>query len=229
MLNASDSLPAQRLYGRRKGRPLRARKAMLMRELLPKLKIELPHGEKLFNPAGLFPFTLATLGLEIGFGGGEHLAAQAKNQPAAGFIGCEPFLNGIASLLDHVDKNHLRNVRIFPGDARELIKAMPDHSVAQCFILFPDPWPKARHAKRRFIGPDNVPQLARILQPQAELRIATDDAQLKDWVRETMAAAPDFRKTYDASDPPPVWFPTRYEQKAVKAGRQPDYFVYERA
>ncbi|MDX2027966.1 MAG: tRNA (guanosine(46)-N7)-methyltransferase TrmB [Alphaproteobacteria bacterium] len=174
----------------------------------------------------LFSFKPAAIWLEIGFGGGEHLAAQAGRNPNTGFIGCEPFLNGIASLLDHIDRKQLNNVRIFPGDARELLDALPDSSIARCFLLFPDPWPKARHAKRRFIGPENMPRLARVLRSCAELRVATDDRQLADWIRDTLKASPDFTKTYDSPHPPKDWVPTRYEQKALKAQRNPAYLSY---
>ncbi len=225
-INQTNSVP-QRLFGRRKGRPLRLRKSRLMQELLPKLQIDLPpHGKP--DPYALFPFKPKSVWLEIGFGGGEHLAAQAKNNPAIGFIGCEPFVNGIASLLDHVDREQLNNVRIFPDDARKILDVLPEACIGRCFVLFADPWPKARHAKRRFIGPDNLPHLARVMKGGAELRLATDDAQLAAWMEESLAAQPLFAHVYQGDEPPPDWVPTRYEQKAFKAGRKPVYFSYQK-
>jgi len=226
VINQNKPAPS-RLYGRRKGRPLHLRKSGLMRELLPKLQIALPEKGSL-NLQLLFPFKPTAVWFEIGFGGGEHLATQAKNNPKTGFIGCEPFVNGIASLLDHIDKNQLTNIRIFPDDARKLIDALPDASVGHCFVLFADPWPKARHAKRRFIGPENLPPLARVLQKDAELRLATDDMQLAAWMTECLATSPFFLLASCGSEPPADWVQTRYEQKALKAGRKPVYMTYRR-
>jgi tRNA (guanine-N7-)-methyltransferase len=212
--------PRQRLYGRRKGRPLRVRKSRLMKELLPKVEITL--SAKL-DPKSLFDFEPPTIWLEIGFGGGEHLAAQAKANSSVGFIGCEPFVNGVASLLDHIDREKLNNVRAFPNDARLLLDALPDASIARCFILFPDPWPKARHAERRFVCPGNLARLARVLRKNAELRLASDDAKLILWMRECLSEAKEFIMQCDSGTPPADWIPTRYEQKALKAGRPPVY------
>ena len=217
----------QPLYGRRKGRPLRTRKSALMRELLPRLQIALLERGEL-DPQKLFTHTPKSLWLEVGFGGGEHLAAQAQRNPSIGFIGCEPFVNGVASLLDHIDRQ-LKNIRIFPDDARLLIDALPDHSVDRCFVLFADPWPKAKHMERRFIGPRNLPALARVLKKGAELQLATDDARLKAWMKRHMDAAKDFSRTYASEDPPQDWVRTRYEEKALKAGCKPAYFSYIRA
>ena len=219
--------PRSRVYGRRKGRPLHKRKARLVAELLPALQIEIPAQGGL-NPATLFPQPPAQMWLEIGFGGGEHLAAQAGRHPTHGFIGCEPFLNGTASLLDHIDRQALTNIRVFPNDARRILDAMPTGSIDRCFVLFADPWPKARHADRRFIEPENIQRLARVLRAGAELRLATDDAQLAVWMREHMNAATDFAMAHDSTTPPVDWVPTRYEAKGIKAGRAPVYFVYRR-
>jgi tRNA (guanine-N7-)-methyltransferase len=218
--------PLSHLYGRRKGRPLRVNKTRLMKELLPQVEIKLP--DKRIDLAELFNFKPSEVWLEIGFGGGEHLAAQAKNHPDIGFIGCEPFLNGVASLLEHIENNELKNIRVFPNDARVLMDTFPDASIARCFVLFADPWPKSRHAERRFIGPENMPRLARILKKSAELRLATDDKNLAEWMYECMNSAADFEETYHASTPPADWVPTRYEQKAIKAGRAPKYFSYRK-
>jgi tRNA (guanine-N7-)-methyltransferase len=232
-------LTVSRLFGRRKGRPLRVRKSRLMDDLLPRLEITLP--ESGFDPQGLFAGAVGAprdIWLEIGFGGGEHLAQQAMRHPEIGFIGCEPFRNGIASLLDHIDAAQATdasgdgaacgNIRIFPDDARVLLDALPDRSVARCFVLFADPWPKSRHAERRFIGRDNIARLARVMKPGAELRLATDDPTLSVWMRGAMAGAPGFSLLRDAATPPKDWIRTRYEDKGIKAGRVCAYLQYVR-
>jgi tRNA (guanine-N7-)-methyltransferase len=197
-----------------------------METLLPQLQIALSDAE---NPAALFPAKPREIHLEIGFGGGEHLAARAKQNPDIGFIGCEPFMNGIAGLLDHIDKEDLKNIRIFPDDARKLLDALPDAALARCFVLYPDPWPKARHEKRRFIGPENMPRFARVLKKGGELHIATDVQNLALWMIEHLDAAPEFARGYGPSDtPPPDWTRTRYEEKGIKAGRRPTYAIYRR-
>ena len=222
-----------RLYGRRTGRPLRVRKSRLMDELLPQFEIILPP-DTTINPnavfaAGPMPFKPENIWLEIGFGGGEHLAQQAALHPEIGLIGCEHFRNGIASLLDHIERAQLTNIRIFPSDARVLLHALPDASIARCYVLFADPWPKARHAERRFINPDNLTLLRRVLAPGAELVLATDDAQLADWMRNAVAGAPGFKCLRDATTPSDDWIQTRYEEKGIKAGRACAYLRYERS
>jgi tRNA (guanine-N7-)-methyltransferase len=225
-MNKTDA-PRLRLWGRRKGRPLRARKSLLMEELLPKLEVELKTGIAL-DPRDLFAPKPSSIWLEIGFGGGEHLAAQALRHPEKGFIGCEPFVNGVASLLDHLDREGIGNVRIFPDDARLLLDALPDASADRCYVLFADPWPKARHAERRFIGPGNLPRLARVLKPKGLLCLATDDSRLAGWMLEHMRAAREFEEIRNSAVPPDGWLATRYEQKAIKARRAPVYREYRR-
>lgn len=214
-----------KLFGRRKGRPLRARKAALMETLLPQIEVRIEEGRVLF-PHGLFQPSPMEVWLEIGFGGGEHLAAQAAANPNVGVIGCEPFVNGVASLLAHVDAQNLKNVRIFPNDARIVLDALPDSSLDRCFVLFADPWPKKRHHERRFIGPENLPRLARVLKSGGELRLATDVMPLAEWMREHTNAHPDFVCVYDKAAPPADWVQTRYEQKGRAAGREPVYLVF---
>lgn len=216
-----------RFYGRRQGRPLHVRKTMLMQEFLPKLEIALPQGQ-ILNPCDLFPAKPQTIRLEIGFGGGEHLTAQAMRHPDIGFIGCEPFRNGIASLLDHIDRNALANICIFPNDARLLLDALPDAAIDRCYVLFADPWPKAKHVDRRFIGPENLPRLSRVIKPGGELRLATDDPRLSEWMLRVMHQAEAFQELYNTPIPPEDWVPTRYEQKAIQAGRAPVYRAYRR-
>jgi len=206
---------------------LRQRKSFLMRELLPHLEIALPETGSL-NLSLLFKTTPIHLCLEVGFGGGEHLAARAQQHPTFSFIGCEPFVNGIASLLDHIDREHIENIRIYPNDARLLLDALPDESLERCFVLFADPWPKARHAERRFIGPHSLPRLARVMQKGSELLMATDHPGLAEHIRLNLRESDAFHGHYDAQVPPLDWVPTRYEEKGIKAGRQPAYFSYRR-
>jgi tRNA (guanine-N7-)-methyltransferase len=177
------------LYGRRRGRRLRVGQQELLEELLPKLRIALPEAGEPFGADALFGPEIRDLWLEIGFGGGEHLAWQAARHPEIGFIGAEFFLNGIASLLGHLARGGIGNVRIHPEDARPLLHALPDRSIGRAFLLFPDPWPKARHARRRFVGPENLAELARILKPGAELRIASDDPGYVAWALEHLTRA----------------------------------------
>jgi tRNA (guanine-N7-)-methyltransferase len=228
-----DETGAERLihtYGRRRGRRLRASQRALFDTLLPRLAIDARAGA--IDPRALFSPQKSAVWLEIGFGGGEHLAAQAAAHPEAGFIGCEPFVNGIVSLLGHVRDRQLENVRVWPADARALIARLPAGSIARAFILFPDPWPKARHHKRRLIVGPFLDALARVLAPGAELRVATDDRDYLVWILERLTAHPAFR--WRAEGPadwrqrPEDWPPTRYEQKAIAAGRTPAYLRFVR-
>lgn len=216
------------LHGRRKGRPLRVRKAQLMEDLLPQLRITLKEGthtppQDFFNKARPAPAWM-----EIGFGGGEHLAAQAKQHPDVLFIGCEPFVNGVASLLDHLEREDIHNVRVFDNDARLVLDALTDASLDRCFVLFADPWPKKRHFERRFIGPENLDRLARVLKPGAILRIASDHPSLIDWMRECLSLHAEFTCDYAGTEPPADWVQTRYQEKAILAGRQPFFMDYRR-
>ncbi|MFA4994512.1 MAG: tRNA (guanine(46)-N(7))-methyltransferase TrmB [Bdellovibrionales bacterium] len=231
-MTETEQRPALRLYGRRKGRPLHTRKKLLMQELLPKLLITLkddtpplPHG--LFSEGNEIPAP-PPVWMEIGFGGGEHLAAQAKLHSDIRFIGCEPFINGVAGLLDIIDREKLENIRIFNNDARLMLDALPDASLDKCFLLFSDPWPKKRHAGRRFIGPDNLSRLSRALKPKALLRLASDHPSHIEWMRECLSIRPDFTCVYARAEPPEDWIQTRYQEKAMRAGRQPFFMDYRR-
>jgi tRNA (guanine-N7-)-methyltransferase len=170
--------------------------------------------------------------LEIGFGGGEHLAAQAVARPDVGFVGCEPFLNGVASLLGTIETGGMDNVRIHPDDARPLLDRMVEASIARAFVLYPDPWPKKRHHGRRFIGPANLDRLARVLADGAELRMASDVPDLVDWMAAQVRAHPAFDGPEGDEGswavPPPDWVETRYERKALAAGRRPAYLTATR-
>lgn len=228
-MSKPEEIKAKRLFGRRKGRPLRAGRTALMENLLPRLEIKLPQEEGArLSPHALFDAVPDEVWLEIGFGGGEHLAAQAAANPKVGVLGCEPFVNGVASLLGHVEAQDLKNVRIHPNDARDLLDALPEASLDRCFVLFADPWPKKRHAERRFIGPENLDRLARVLKPGAQLRLATDVMPLAEWMREHACAHQEFACVYDGKEPPADWVPTRYEQKGRAAGREPVYMIFKR-
>lgn len=231
MSNDSDATQEPiRFYGRRKGKPLKAGRLALLDTLLPQLKIEQP--VQAFDPRGLFAHAPKDVWLEIGFGGGEHLAAQAAANPDVGFIGSEVFLNGVAGALKEIDARKVSNVRLFNDDVRFLLPHLPAASLGRVFLMFPDPWPKTRHAKRRFIGPAMLGELARLLGDGAELRVATDHPVYARWCLQHAPVHPDFvwRVTgpHDWRERPADGFPTRYEQKAVIAGRPPVYFRFAR-
>jgi tRNA (guanine-N7-)-methyltransferase len=187
------------------------------------------------NPFAAFPQRPRALWLEVGFGGGEHALAQITAHPDIGLIACEPFENGICSLLsrlvvegDEADGTLPPNLLLWPDDARVLLKALPDACLDRLFLLFPDPWPKARHAKRRFVHPALLPLLARVLRPGAEWRVATDDPTYQAWVAEVMAGQALFDAAAPATERPDGWPPTRYEAKAAREGRSPRFWVFRR-
>ena len=206
--------PLMRSYGRIKSRPIKPRQAALVEDLLPSLRP--PEGP--FDPRDLMAGTREAW-LEIGFGGGEHMASQAARAPEVLIVGCEPFLNGVASAVRHVADQDLKNVRIHDGDARELAARLPDASLERVFILFPDPWPKARHHKRRIVQTGMVAELARVLKPGGRLRFATDVAGYADWALERILASPDFewpaQKADDWRIAPADHITTRYEEKRL--------------
>lgn len=224
--NEPDGAP--KFYGRRKGRPLRPGRQSLVETLLPDIAI--PTDRPDLDPHSLFDSPVDKVWLEVGFGGGEHLAALAKRHPEIGFLGCEPFINGVAKLLSAVEEDGLRNVRILADDARLLMAALQPASLDRLFVLFPDPWPKRRHWARRFVGPDNLPEMARILRPGGELRIATDHPGYLDWILAHLIRSPDFdwlaERSSDWLIPPDDWQSTRYEMKSL-AGR-PHYLRFLR-
>jgi len=174
--------------------------------------------------------------LEIGFGAGEHAVAQAAAHPEAAIVACEVFEPGICSLLSRLVPEHADpataplapNLRVWDDDARPLIRAAPDASLDRAFLLFPDPWPKARHAKRRFVAPERVADMARVLKPGAEWRIASDDPTYQAWTAQVLAGQALFQDTEPATERPEGWFATRYEAKARAAGRQPMYWTLRR-
>ena len=186
----------------------------------------------MLDPRSLFAPPPEQLWIEVGFGAGEHLEWQARHNPTVGLIGCEPFLNGIARILTAIDAKHLTNIRLLHDDARLLLAALPDQSVQRAFVLFPDPWPKARHHKRRFICPKTMAEFARTMVPDGELRIATDDSGYQAWILEHVLRQGDFiwtaRRPGDWRHRPDDWPTTRYETKAVAAGRRPAFFRFRR-
>jgi len=203
-----------RSFGRVRGRALKPRQADLISSLLPRLA--LPPGP--LHPRDLAPWAHETW-LEIGFGGGEHLAGQAARNPDVLVLGAEPFVNGLGSALRHIAEGGLTNVRLHAGDARELIAALPDASLSRVFILFPDPWPKTRHQKRRLVQPDFVQEIARLLSPDGTLRIATDWADYADQCLRVITATPSLTWTAQCADdwrnPPADHISTRYELKRL--------------
>ncbi len=171
----------------------------------------------------------------MGFGSGEHALDQIARHPEAGLIACEVFDNGICSLLSHVLPEGCEataplpgNLRLWTEDARTLLRLLPDRCLDRLFLLFPDPWPKARHAKRRFVHPALLPLLARVMRPGAEWRVATDDPTYQDWVAEVLAHRALFDAPPPAMERPPGWPPTRYEAKAQREGRAPRYWTFIR-
>jgi tRNA (guanine-N7-)-methyltransferase len=215
------------LYGRRRGRPLRAGQRGLVDDLLPRVSLALPASGTL-DPAALFDPPPVDIWVEIGFGGGEHLAAQAAAHRDIGLLGCEVFENGIVKLLTEMQRLALTNIRILADDARLLLAALPAESVGRAFILFPDPWPKMRHNKRRIVSTETLDTLAGLMKDGAELRIATDHLAYLDWMLGVVTVHPDFAWLVEGPADwrirPDDWPPTRYEAKAIAAGRKP-YFL----
>ncbi|MEL6316624.1 MAG: tRNA (guanosine(46)-N7)-methyltransferase TrmB [Pseudomonadota bacterium] len=229
----------RKLYGRRRSHKLRPGLARRIQELGPDLAVlpprQAPEGAAgappAIDPAELFPNARA-LWLEIGFGGGEHLARQAAENPDVGLIGCEHYVDGVAKLLATIEREGLSNLRVHPHDARDVMDALPAASVARAFLLYPDPWPKKRHHKRRFVSAENFDAFARILAPGAELRVASD---IDDYCRQALAVALDHpafewtaERPADWRAPWPGWPGTRYEAKALREGRRPTYLIFRR-
>ena len=220
-------------YGRRKGKRLRPGQEQRLEGALPALRVALPERGAFLNPPGLFPVPVDEVWLEIGFGGGEHLAAQAEAHPRTGIIGCEPFVNGVVKLLRAVDERSLRNVRVWDEDATALLAALPDASLARVYLLYPDPWPKRRQRKRRFVSDASLAEIARTLRPGGLFRFASDIDDYVGWTLVRAARCPALRWTARRADdwrtPFEGWPGTRYEAKALAAGRLPSYLTFERA
>jgi tRNA (guanine-N7-)-methyltransferase len=209
------------LHGRRRGKKLRVGQQSLLETLLPRLALALPAEPAKIDLAHAFGGRLPPDGvwLEIGFGAGEHLIWQAEQNPGVGLIGCEPYLNGVAKCLAHIERAGVTNVRLFTDDARLVMAALPAGSLARAFVLFPDPWPKTRHHKRRFVRRENLDRLAELMRPGSELRLATDDPSYLPWMVEQACAHPAFEwlaeGPADWRGRPADWPATRYEQKML--------------
>ena len=224
----SDPVSIRRLYGRRQGHKLRAGQSALVEELLPRVSVPdsgVLTSESLFGDDRPLEF-------EIGFGGGEHLAGQAAMRPGHGLIGCEPFLNGVVGALNHIRDDGLDNVRLHMGDALEVMERLPDASLSRVYMLHPDPWRKARHAKRRMMNHGPLDLIAAKLKPGAEFRLGTDDPTYCRWSMMVMNDRRDFvweaRTAQDFLNRPEDWPETRYERKARRQGHEVWYFRYIR-
>ena len=230
-----------RFFGRRKGKAIKPSREKLMQVLLPSVQLQKPV-QGLFDFRNVFGIRPTKVWLEIGFGGGEHLAYQAQQNQTIGIIGAEPFLNGVVSLLAHLNGSHQKpvqhmglaegrvdNVRIWPDDVRPIFPFCPNDCFDRIFVLYPDPWPKARHAERRFLNQINLKSLYRLLADDGELRVATDVVAYADWALEQIKESGLFYLVNsDIHQPPLDWFSTRYEQKGIEAGRVLTYFIFKK-
>jgi tRNA (guanine-N7-)-methyltransferase len=244
MINNQSEKP--KFFGRRQGRVIHRAKSFLLDNFLPRIRID---SNKKVDLEQCFGSEKNAYALEIGFGDGDHLAALSAKMPNVGFIGVEVYRNGVANLLslitglkDGRDEDLAKevtllpgrtdNVRIYDDDVRLLFAALPDACFDKIYLLFPDPWPKSRHANRRFINPDNLRELARLLKKGGILQVATDHPIYKKWTLDTMHKNSDFRWTAKTSDdwrnPPADWAETKYQRKAVREGRRPVFFEFER-
>lgn len=233
-MSKSPTRPHRNFYGRRRGKHLRDSQETYLAEDLEALSPGSvdwdanPERRPLDLP-GLFGER--EVWLEVGFGGGEHMLHQAVQNPDVGIIGAEPYINGVAMLLGKIRRSGVSNLRIHPGDVRDLFDVLPDSSIARAFLLYPDPWPKARHHRRRFVTPEHLDPLARVLRPGAVFRVATD---IPDYVRQTLEQVPRHGFDWLAEGPAdwrvawPDWVSTRYEQKALREGRTPHYLTFRR-
>jgi tRNA (guanine-N7-)-methyltransferase len=218
-------------FGRRKGHKLRTHQADLIAHLLPRLTLDIaePATSALGN---LFEQQVTELRLEIGFGGGEHLVAEAAAFPTTGFVGCEPYVNGMAKILAQIDAHAIGNVRLFAGDAAELLTWLPPQSLARIDLIHPDPWPKRRHWKRRFVQDATVAAMARVLKPGGEFRFVSDIDDYCAWTLWHLLRAPDFTWTAERADdwrlPWAGYTMTRYGQKATREGRVANYLRFRR-
>ena len=212
--------PQHQFYGRRKGKPLRRLHSQLMETLLPQVAVDIT------QPLAQTP---APRILEIGFGGGEHLAHQAAISPTVNFIGAEPFLNGVAKILAEIDTRKLTNLRIHYGDARPLLEALPAESFERIYLLYPDPWPKLKQKKRRFVNATNLAHFARVLRSQGQFWFASDIDDYVEWTRDHVAASKLFVEQPDHKTPFENWVQTRYETKARREGRGSTYLRFNKS
>jgi tRNA (guanine-N7-)-methyltransferase len=230
LISAGAASPRRQLYGRAKGKALRAGQSQRIENLLPKIAIDLARLSE--GPATLFAHEPSEFVLEIGFGGGEHLAAMAEARPEVGFLGVEPFLNGVAKLLGSIEAENIGNIRLLRGDGRQVLGALPDSSLDRVYLLYPDPWPKRRQRKRRIVDKAFLDELARAIRPGGEFRFASDIDDYVGWTLarilphagfEWLASGPS-----DWLTPWEGWHRTRYEEKAIREGRVPSYLRFRR-
>ena len=218
------------VFGRRKGHKLKPRQAGLFETLLPRLALDLETAAP-NQLRTLFP-SADSVRIESGFGGGEHLMAEAAQHPRTGFIGIEPFINGMAKALAVIDERQLTNVRLHHGDATDVLAWLPPGSAERFDLLYPDPWPKRRHWKRRFVQDETLAAMARVLRPGGEFRFASDIADYVAWTLMRLTRSPDFAWTAERADdwrePWSGWSGTRYEAKAKREGRVPAYLIFSR-
>jgi tRNA (guanine-N7-)-methyltransferase len=218
-------------FGRRKGHPLRPHQAALYETLLPRLTLDLSHPAPQ-DLRSLFPVPVDNVRLEIGFGGGEHLIAQALANPHTGFIGSEPFVNGMAKALAAIEHHALKNIRLSANDATHLLAWLPAGAISRIDLLYPDPWPKRRQWKRRFVQDESLARLARLLKPGGEFRFASDIAGYVSWVLARALRSDQIEWTAECADdwrkPWPDFRGTRYEAKAKREGRTPCYLTFRR-
>jgi tRNA (guanine-N7-)-methyltransferase len=218
-------------FGRRKGHKLRLHQTDLVENLLPRLALDIA-GPSPPDLAGLFDPPAGDVRLEIGFGGGEHLTAEARALPDTGFIGCEPYVNGMAKILTQIEAHNIRNIRLFAGDAAELLAWAPPHALARIDLIHPDPWPKRRHWKRRFVQDATVAAMARVLKPKGEFRFVTDIDDYAAWTLRYLSRSADFVWTAErASDWRLPWADytmTRYGRKAEREGRRAAYLRFRK-
>ncbi|MFZ4126158.1 MAG: tRNA (guanosine(46)-N7)-methyltransferase TrmB [Rickettsiales bacterium] len=226
-------------FGRNRGRSLRPYQQQLVDELLPQISV-IPakagiHAQMgdVSELIGIDPRlrggdNWSKFALEIGFGGGEHLAAQAKHNPDTLYIGCEPYINGVAKLLTEIDQHKIKNIRLHTRDARELLEVLPEAIFDEIFVLFPDPWPKIRHNKRRLVNQQTLSMLARVHKKGGRLLVATDHVDYSAWILEHLLAHPDYEWTAkekaDWQTPPKDWTVTKYQRKTTEQGREPMFF-----
>jgi tRNA (guanine-N7-)-methyltransferase len=226
----SETKQTGAFFGRRKGHPLRERQAALMDTLLPRLRLDLSAPAPI-DPRALFN-NVDAVRLESGFGGGEHLIAEAAQHPRLGFIGIEPFVNGMAKALAAIDERKLENIRLHHGDATDVLAWLPAASLVRFDLLYPDPWPKRRHWKRRFVQDASVAAIARIVRPGGEFRFASDIPDYVAWTLMRLIRSPHFTWTAEQADdwrrPWPGFTSTRYEAKAKREGRVPCYLIFKR-
>jgi tRNA (guanine-N7-)-methyltransferase len=229
--NVDKTVSTRAFFGRRKGHPLRARQAGLIETLLPRLSVDIDRAAP-GDLRTLFAPPVDAVRLEIGFGGGEHLVAQAQESPRTGFIGSDAFVNAMGKVLALIDAQGLANIRLHFGDAMHLIEWLPPASLQRVDLLYPDPWPKRRHWKRRFVQAASIAALARILRPGGEFRFATDIPDYAAWTLARLMRSSDFIWAAEQADdwrkPWPGFAGTRYEAKALREGRTPSYFIFRR-